>query len=189
MGYCRGPVASRARELVWWGLVLLLCSFILAACGSRGGTDEAGSRGSVASAEDADVGQAIQSPSLSLELTGLPEKTNVVGTDTAVGTETRQAEIGVFIIVPLKLTNLGDEAELVDKHTLVLRDGQGREFPPAGPGVQLAHSLERQTELLVDNVLQVGQSKDGFVVFDVPEGAEGFTLGLTAAEGALALGF
>jgi len=131
----------------------------------------------------------IQSTSLSLELTGLSEKANVVGAESSVGTQTQQAETGVFIIIPLKLTNLAEEAELVDKHMIVLQDGQGRQFPPAGPGVQLATSLERQTPLLIDNLLQVGQSRDGFVVFDVPEDAGDFRLGLTGSEGVLALGF
>lgn len=137
-----------------------------------------------ADADNVDINKPLQVDDWEVELIKPPEKVKVVG----AGNITYQAE-GEFLIVFARVSNHGQEMQLVSRDLFVARDEQGREYTPVKSAVQVAYVLQHGMEPSLDSPLAAGRSRDSVVVFDVPPDAKGLTLGLDGATETLKLGF
>jgi hypothetical protein len=168
-----------ARIIVVWGLMLLLCGAGLTACG--GGDDEAPA---VASEEDADIGKAIRSQAWEAVITRPAQKVRIVGE----GDITYQAE-GTYVIASVKVTNLGEELQMIPRELLRLRDAQGREYEATQSAVQIAYILPRSMDLLLDSPVDPGEARESVIIYDVPREATGLKMAMEGTEETLDLGF
>jgi hypothetical protein len=171
----RRPLARLAAALSW-----LSCLLLLAACGGSGGEPTP----VAAAAEQVETGKTIQANNWTAELIGPPEQIKVIGE----GNITYQAD-GNFLVVFLKLTNQGDQMQVVARDLFKVRDGQGQEYDPARSAVQVAFVLQRGMQLSLDSPLAADATRDSVIIFDVPEDAAGLELMMDGAEDTLALGF
>lgn len=156
------------------------CLFVLVACGGGG------SSGAPVTADAAkvDVNKALQAGDWAIELLKPPEKIKVVGE----GDITYQAE-GEFLVVFAKVSNHGQEMQVVGRDLFIARDGQGQEYTPVKSAVQIAYVLQHGMEPSLDSPLAAGKSRDSVVIFDVPSAAADLTLTLDGATETLKLGF
>lgn len=170
-----------ARIMVVWGLVLLLCGAGLTACG--GGGDEE-SMPVVASEQDAEIGKPIQSQAWEVMITRSAQKLRIVGE----GEITYQAE-GIYVIVPVKVTNIGEELEMIPRELLRLRDAQGQEFQATQSAIQVAYILPRSMDLLLDSPVASGEARESVIIYDVSTEATGLMMTVEGTEETLDLGF
>jgi hypothetical protein len=73
---------------------------------------------------------------------------------------------GSYVLVRLRVTNVGDEAQMFSGSSQKLRDAQGREFE-ADSGAAVLSVPDSESFL---NTINPGNSVDGTLVFDVPKG-------------------
>ena len=165
------------------GVVGLAYGALLTGCGaqSRGAPDEP-----IAVGESADVGAAVESDQWTVRLVDAPYSVQQVGVGTYQDAEildmgAAQAE-GVFLILPVELTNGAGEIRMFGKTSgLIVVDEQGRETELASgrPHQALAFSSERWGAFenkIFQNPMEAGITWEGPLVFDVPEDATGLTL-------------
>jgi len=101
--------------------------------------------------------------------------TNVDCSQTALGTAPVSTQAaGVFCLVSVNVTNIGDEAQTLDATSQVAYDAQNREY---STDIEAAFYLENGGDTLF-NQLNPGTSVDGVLVFDVPAGTQLTTLEL-----------
>jgi hypothetical protein len=167
--------------MVLGSLVLLLCAAGLVACG--GGDGEASMR-IVASEEKAEIGKAIQFQGWQVMVTKPSEKLKLVGK----GEITYQPQ-GIFVIVFVKVTNLGKELQMIPRDLFRLRDAQGREFEATQSAIQIAYILPRGGELLLDSPMDPEESRESIIIYDVPGDATGLMVTMEGTEETLDLGF
>ena len=138
----------------------------------------------VASEEEAEIGRAIQSQAWEVMVTKPSEKLSLVGK----GDITYRAE-GIFVIVFVKVTNLGKELQMIPRELLRLRDAQGREFEATQSAIQIAYILPRGMELLLDSPMASAESRESIIIYDVPTDATGLRMTMEGTEETLDLGF
>jgi hypothetical protein len=184
------------------GAVLAAATCVASLVGCGGSTSGA-IPPTVVKAETADVGASLRSDEWEVTLLDQPHKDDIVGDESEEGiqlqtqyqTVAREAE-GVWIVVPVRLTNVGEENMLATT-TLQVRDDQGREFKI---GDRLVHNTEvlvasaerwgdTMENQLVQNVFDGGVTREGPAIFDVADDAKGLELILKGAEGGISLGF
>jgi len=185
MRFLRRLPGGGARALLG-SLVLALCVLGLVACG--GGDRE--TKVTVASAEDAEIGKAIRSGDWEVELIGPAEKQQMIGGDVGGGTAiTYQAENGVYVIVPVRVTNHMKEMDVVPRDLLVLIDDQGTQAPACHSTIQVAYVHLFEIDLLLDSPLAAGATRDSVCLFDVSTKASGLKLGVKGTTETTAVGF
>lgn len=162
------------------GLVILLCAAGLTACGDGGGSGEPTPM--VASETEVDLGETIPTGDWEIAIARPPEKLLVMGTGDVV----LRAE-GIYVIVPIEATNLGEEMEIVPWEQVWVRDSQGREFDAGGVGIHAAYAIPRGIGFSYP--VNPGESRDTIIVFDVPTDATGLRMTTDETEETLALGF
>ena len=183
------------RLAICIGLVGLVCGALLTGCGAQGA---AAPDATVAVGETADIGAALESDQWTVRLIEAPYSVRQVGVGTYQDAEVldmgaAQAE-GIFVILPVELTNGGDEIRMFGKSSgLVIADEQGRETELASgrPHQALAFSSERWGEFenkIFQNPMEAGVTWEGPLVFDVPEDASGLTLYFTGSGESIDLG-
>lgn len=168
-------------------LVLALCVVGLAACG--GGGKAGGGEAIVGSAEDADVGKVIRSGDWEVELTGPAKKLQMIGGEKGGAAITYQALEGVYVIVPVRVTNHMKEMDVVPRELLVLIDDQGNRTPACHSTIQMAYIHFEMIDLLHDSPLEAGATRDSVCLFDVSTEATGLKLGVQGSTETFALGF
>ena len=148
---------------------------------------------------DAEIGKAIQSRQWEITLVDSAVMVAQVGSGTAKMRKyfdfgIREAE-GLFLIVPVQLTNGADEMRMFTSKSsqLIVTDAQGRETPLAGAPVNAtaAYDDERwgeQENQLVQNPMKAGVTWEGPVVFDVPADATGLRMSFVGSDDALIVG-
>jgi len=161
------------------GLALLFCTAGLTACGGGKGPTAA-----AASAEKAAIGKTIKAGDWEVTLSGASEKLKIVGKAEI----TYQAQ-GTYVIVPVKVKNMGTAMQLLPSTDIELRDAQGRKFPATVSAVQVAYALPRGMGLLLDSPVEAGASRESIIIFDVPPDATQLQLALKGTEDRLDLGF
>ena len=186
-----------------WIVVLLSILVVLglAGCGGQGG--EGLAIPPTIMAESADVGESIRSDEWEVTLLELPHKDEIVGDESELGIQlateyevaAREAQ-GVWVVVPVRLTNVGEDNMILHK-TIQIEDDQGRLILL---GDRLAHRAEvtianverwgspRENQLS-QNVQSAGVSREGPLVFDIPDDSTGLRLVLKGADASLSLGF
>ena len=164
----------------------LLAVAALVGCGGGDGGGEEGSGGALLAAEDlAEVGKAVESGGWQVELTGLSEKINMIGHDEIV----YQALEGVFLVVPVTLTNVSADMDVPPVNLFVVQDAQGGEYKPTGSTIQIAYVLIKSGDIVMDTPMAAGDKRVGYVVYDIPLEAEGLSLRVGDATETIALGF
>ncbi|MGY1709089.1 DUF4352 domain-containing protein [Geodermatophilus sp. SYSU D00758] len=117
---------------------------------------------SSAEAAAAGIGTPVRDGKFEFTVTGVDCSQTELGT--APITTTAQ---GVFCIVSLNVSNIGNEAQYFDASSQVALDAQGREFSAdSGAGIYIgdANSFLEQ--------LNPGSAVDGQLVYDVPAGTQ-----------------
>jgi hypothetical protein len=164
-----------ARVVAIAGLVLLLCAVGLTACGGGGGK---------ANPEKTEIGKMLQAKGWEVTLTGLPEKQTVVGT----GGTTSQAK-GIYAIVYLRVINRNKDILLFPPSLVKLRDSQGREFEPTGSTVQFAYlQSQSKLDLLIDSPVKAGDTRETFLIYDIPTDAKDLVLIMEGVNDTIELG-
>ena len=187
------------RSIGWRCVALLGSILCLTGCGGEGAL----AIPPTIIAEGADVGTSIRSDEWEVTLLDLPHKDEIVGDESEKGIElitqyqvaAREAQ-GIWLVAPVRLTNVGDDNMILDK-TIQVVDDEGRLYPL---GDRLVHSsqvmiadperwgkpVENQ---LSQNVQAAGVTREGPLVYDVPADATGLRLVLKGTEDSLNLGF
>ena len=176
---------STAGRAFYAGLVCLLVITALAACGGGEGNGEGASDGAVASEDQAEIGKAVGSGGWEVTVTGLSEKINMIGTGEIV----YQAEEGVFLVVPVMLSNASAEMDVPPVDLFIVQDAQGGEHEPTGSTIQIAYILIKEGEIVMDTPMAAGDKREGHVVYDIPLEAAGLTMRVGDAAETIALGF
>ena len=189
-----------AKRWVVGCLAIWLCVGFCSACSGAEGTLQ------VRTADGAEVGKTLQGEGWAVTLVDQPELTKQVGSGTAVErtdmgedgtgqTGMREAE-GLWLILAVEVTNDTGDLAMLARKVLKVTDGEGSEYQRAGVGEAVGPLIwaddrwEGQKEnQLADNVFDVGQTREGPLVFDVPEDAGGFTLVMEGTEEVISLGF
>ncbi|MBV7327467.1 hypothetical protein KFU94_04240 [Chloroflexi bacterium TSY] len=179
-------------------LMLIIPTFILVGCG--GGVDEPPTP---VPAENAAVGKTILSDDWEITLLDQPSKDGVIGDEPEANIQTisqyeqaaRTAD-GVWVIVPIKLVNVGNEENMLMQTTIQIEDDQGRQYKI---GDRLVHhaqvwlsDVERwgdRSNQLVQNVQDTGVEREGPAIFDVADDATGLRLILKGTDESIDLGF
>ena len=152
----------------WWFLLLAASVLIAVFASIGGGSDPAtGNSGGSADAEQpateaTGIGQPVRDGKFEFTVSGVDCTRNELGTD-PISTTAQ----GVFCIVSLNVTNVGDEAQYFDASSQKALDGQGREY-----------SADSGSAIYLDNPnsfleqLNPGSTVDGQLVYDVPAGTQ-----------------
>ena len=183
---------------------ILLGSLGLACCETLAGCQQVDATPTVAdvaimTGHSAEIGSALESDQWTVKLIEAPYTSAKVG---AGGGEHYQfqelgaAEAeGVFVILPVELTNGGDDIRMFGKSSgLVVADSQGRETPLAQgrPHLTLTYSnIDRWGEFenqIFQNPMEAGVTWDGPLVFDVPKDATGLRLQFLGSDKDISLG-
>ena len=153
----------------------------------------------IAESNNAEIGKTIQSQQWEITLIDSPLIVEQVGSGTAKMRKyfdfgIREAE-GMFLIVPVQLTNDADEMRMFTSKSsqLIVTDGQGRETPLAAAPVNMTATYDderwgEQENQLVQNPMEAGLTWEGPVVFDVAEDATGFRMSFKGSEDSVILG-
>ena len=205
MGIVRAHLGD-SRSWTATFLATCVCITILAACAGDGEQAPAGGPASeVDIADDAEVGKTLQAQGWVVTLIEQPEQRKQVGTGAA--TRTGQGSVGeqgsesgariadgLWLIVPVELTNSTGEMVLLSKRLLIVTDAQGQEYQFRGREIHAPHiySSERWGETenqLVQNPMDTGVTRQGPLIYDVPEDAAGLTLVMEGTDETIDLGF
>lgn len=156
-------ILSRTCTVIEAILVLLLSAFVLAACGGAGKPDPS----------QADINKSVVVEGWKITLTGVPDEAPVVGT----GGVTHAAQNGTFVIIPATVTNQNTDILLFPDGLLVLKDSQGREFPPTGSTPQFAYlQAHPDKDMLMDSPVPAGGTRNTVLMFDVSKDARGWVM-------------
>jgi hypothetical protein len=175
------PVAPDGYELkkkkkpiykrVWFVLlaaIVLIFIIVQATGGSSSPSSSSESGGSSAAAPSADaetagIGTAVRDGKFEFTVSGVDCSQTEIGT--APLSTTAQ---GVFCIVSLHVSNIGDKAQLFDASSQKGLDAQGREFSAnSGAAIYLGDAGNSFLEQL-----NPGSAVDGQLVYDVPAGTQ-----------------
>ena len=182
-------------------LLLQLAALVFAVTGCAPASPETPRPGDpqITTSNGAEIGKAIQSQRWEITLAGSAVMVGQVGSGTAKMRKyfdfgIREAE-GLFLIVPVQLTNGADEMRMFTTKSsqLIVTDAQGRETPLAGAPVNMTATYddERWGELenqLVQNPMEAGLTWEGPLVFDVPADATGLRMSFVGSDKSLILG-
>lgn len=200
-------MASWSTTKCWLALLSLLLLLSAVSCGEQ----DAASQARTAKAENAEVGKSIEGAAWRVTLLEPPEQMKTVQGDIgstrgaalhlvefnidgrSLGEEHVTAK-GVYVMVPIELTNISDEPQMMSGSVLQVIDSKAQEHAGAGhlEHVVYVWTNERwldKTHELVPYVFDVGDVREGPVIFDIPEDATGLTLKMKGTDEVIDLGF
>jgi len=101
---------------------------------------------------------------------------------------------GIWLVCPVRVTNNADELRMMPWKLFVATDEQGRQFSMTNKPAHIIHiwSTERwmsDDHQLIQNTLDVGESREGPLLFDVSEDSTGLRLTAEGIEASINLGF
>ena len=204
----RGRTGMRTTTTKYlMGLLSLIAVLSVVSCG--GG--EAASGPQTEKAENAEIGASIEGEVWLAALLEPPERMKTVQ---GASGSTRGAALhlpgfnvdgrslgdehvtakGLYVMVPIELTNISEEPQMMSGTVLHVVDSEGQEYEGTG---RLEHTVyvwtnERwmdETHELVPHVFDVGDVREGPVIFDIPEGATGLKLVMKDTDQTIDLGF
>lgn len=155
---------------VWfWLLAIIALIIIITVSTSGGGSTSANSSGGsssnagAGSVQAAGLNTAVRDGKFEFTVTGMDCSQNTLGT-APVSTKAQ----GVFCVVNLHVSNVGDKAQTFDASSQTAYDAQGRKFSAdSGAVIYLGdqgHSFLEQ--------MNPGSAVDGQLVYDVPVGTQ-----------------
>ena len=180
-----------------WATLVVFASLVgMVACGSRATPTPA-----VITAENAEVGESLESQDYELTLIDQPYESKLVGglvkgggqLLTEYGTVVREAK-GVWLVIPVRLTNSSEEVRVLSRDAFIVKDAQGREFRVGGRLEHQAHVFEVERWMsndhyLVENPMSAGQTREGPLIYDVAEDSTGLRMTVEGTEVSFSLGF
>ena len=195
----------------WVGLLVLMLVLSVVSCGGEGGDQGVASQARTVKAENAEVGNSIEGDVWQVTLLEPPEQMKTVQGDIgstrgaalhlpgfnvdgrSLGEEHVTAK-GVYLMVPIEITNISGEPQMMSGTVLHVIDSEAQEYEGAGRLEHIVHvwTNERwlnETHELVPHVFDVGDMREGPVIFDVPEDATGLTLVMKGTDETIDLGF
>jgi septal ring-binding cell division protein DamX len=157
-------------------LLLILVIVVIAVISSRGDSSSDSSSSSISSSSSegaaapdssdaaaAGLNQAVRDGKFEFTVTGQDCSKSTIGTSQYAQSEAQ----GVYCIVSMHVSNIGDEAQYFDASSQKAFDAQGREYSAdSGAAIYLdeANSFLEQ--------LNPGSAVDGQLVYDVPVGTQ-----------------
>ena len=98
------------------------------------------------------------------------------------------------MVCPVRVTNNGGELRMLPWKLFVVTDEQGRHFAMTNKPAHIIHiwSMERwmsDDHQLIQNTLDVAESREGPLLFDVSEDSTGLRLTADGIEASIDLGF
>lgn len=191
---------SRARFGVAVFLAVLLGAVSLPGC--SGG---AGATPPTTKSEAGEVGASLEVDGWVVTLVDQPELSKQVGTGTAVertdmgeeggGRSGMRIAEGMWLVLTVEVTNGTADLAMLPKKLLVVTDAQGNKYELAGLKIHapLINDDDRwedqQQNQLAQWVFDDGGTREGPLVFDVPEGVTGLKLTAEGVDAAIDLGF
>lgn len=198
------------RSKVWLGLMTLMLVLSAVGCGGQQGGEEVSDPESIVKAENAEVGQTIRSDEWQVTLLDAPEQMKRIG-DEAMGdllkymgegtfqggqslADEDVTAVGVYVVSAIKLVNVSAEPLYMSQTVLKVMDSEGQEYFTEGrvPHVVFVWITDRwmdKSNELIPGVMEIGEPREGPVIFDVPEDATGLVLMIDGADGSIDLGF
>ena len=202
---------SRNTIKRWVGLLVLMLVLSVVSCGGEGGQQGAASGAQTVKAENAEVGTSLEGEVWRVTLLERPEQMKTVQgpigstrgaalhlpgfnvDGRSLGEEHVTAK-GMYVMVPIELTNISGEPQMMSGTVLQVVDSEAQEYGGTG---RLEHTVyvwtnERwmdETHELVPHVFDVGDVREGPVIFDIPEDATGLTLKMKGTDEVIDLGF
>ena len=183
-------------------LVTCLCVAILAACGGEGDP-----MAKVVTSDSADVGKSLRAEGWVVTLFEQPRQRKQVGSVegafpggsesdhfVAAGFSSMPEAEGMWLILPIELTNESGDLAMLSIRLLTVVDDQGREASLAGITVHSPHiwSEERwmkEENQLMQVVMYDAEVRQGPLIYDVPEDATGLKLVMQGTDDTVDLGF
>lgn len=172
----------------------LLLALFITACGGDSAPD-------IEMAEGADVGATLTDAEWEVKLVDAPYKTKEVGTGTEVtgrasefGDVGKYTADGMFLIIPVELTNRADEMLMLGGKLFKVVDDAGNEYAMAPRPVHASAlwNSEKWTDRsnqLPSNPIDAGITNSGPLVFDVAAEATGLQFIMDGVDGSIGLGF
>jgi len=186
--------SSTARVWTCFLLVALLVNMV--ACSSKTTPTPA-----VTTAKNAEVGKSLESQDYALTLVDQPYEAKLVGGLVVGGSVgwsdmpsgVKEAE-GIWLIIPVKLTNNSEEVRVLSKDAFIVKDAQGREFQVGGRMEHQIHVFEMDRwksndNYLVENPMSSGQTREGPLIYDVAKVSTGLRMTGEGKEDSFSLGF
>ena len=196
-------------------LILLVLVLSAASCGGEGGEAEGDAPALPAvKAENAEVGKSIGSGEWEVTLASPPEQSKLVGagalldesgegragmsfdaSDPGWGQRGMREAKGMWLVLPVDVANVSGDLAMLSKKLLEVTDAQGAEYPLAETSMQfiVIEGDERWTTIqdnqLVEYVFDIDDSRNGPLIFEVPEDATGLKLVMEGSEESIDLGF
>ncbi|WP_241483025.1 DUF4352 domain-containing protein [Nocardiopsis halophila] len=131
--------------------------------GGDGGNSEGGG------SETAAIGDTVESGAFAFTVTNVETGVTEVSDESGMLTETPD---GQYVVVDVTVENVGDESGIFDSSSQKLIDADGKEY-----STDTAAEMTGGTDSFVNEV-NPGNSVEGQLIFDVPEGVELDTLEL-----------
>jgi len=191
-----GSRSGSSMARAWKGFLMTALLISLVACGSKATPTPA-----VTTAKNAEVGKSLESQDYELTLVDQPYEAKLVGGLVPGGgqllteyeTVVREPK-GIWLIVPVKLTNHSEEVRVLSKDAFVVKDAQGREFQVGGRLEHQAHVFEMDRwksndNYLVENPMSSGQTREGPLIWDVAKDSTGLRMTADGTEESFGLGF
>ena len=200
------PALSRSTTKCWVGLLGVMLVVTVASCGGQGAEEDGSALQPVVKAENAEVGKSIEGQGWRITLLDVPERMKMIGGEVAgVGTYVRlkgtqgfadddiTAE-GVYVVAPIEITNISDEALYVSQSVLKVMDSDGQSYDAGGRiehkvYVWITERWMKEEHELIPGVMDNGLTRQGPIIFDVPEDATGLALAIDGADDTIDLGF
>jgi hypothetical protein len=155
----------KKKRFILLAVIALIVIIVIATSG--GGSDSPSSDGGGSSSGDSakavGLNQPVRDGKFEFTATGADCSKTTLGTDPI----TTQAN-GVFCLVTVHVTNIGDEAQTLDAMSQVAYDAQGKKY---STDTEAAFYLDNAGSALF-NQLNPGTSVDGTLVYDVPAGTK-----------------
>ena len=159
------PFYKKKRFILLAVIALIVIIAIATSGGGKGSSSSngGGSSSSGGSAKAVGLNQAVRDGKFEFTATGVDCSKTSLGT---AGITTKAN--GVFCLVTVHVTNIGDEAQTLDSTSQVAYDAQGKKY-----------SSDTQASIYLDNAgsalfnqLNPGTSVDGTLIYDVPAGTK-----------------
>jgi len=169
----------------------LLSLLGLVACGGKPIVTPA-----VITGKNADVGKGLKSQRYELTLIDQPQKAKLIGGLVVGGGRDASVEQakGIWLIIPVRLTNKADEVRVLARDVFVVKDAQDREFRVGRrpEHMEQVFSDERwgsNDNYLVGNPMAPDLTREGPLIYDVAEDSTGLRMTAEGAGESLNLGF
>jgi hypothetical protein len=160
-------------------LVVIVCIAFLVACSGAAGSGKP-------DVSKAEIGKTVTSSNWKITLKGVPDAQQVIGG----GGVSKQSDNGVFIIIPVEVTNSGSDIVLFPDDLIFLQDSSGKQWKLSSSTPQFAYKQNHaEVDILMDSPVSAGDTRTTVLIFDVATDATGFILTIPADKTVFKIGY